>query len=34
MVFILEHAGGSLGNVFSAGGVLPLILEKIVPIPK
>jgi len=27
MVFILEHAGGPIGNVFGAGYNLPFILE-------
>jgi hypothetical protein len=29
MVFILEHAGGTAGNVFGAGDILPVFLEKI-----
>jgi hypothetical protein len=34
MVFSLEYAGGSIGDVFSFGYFLPIILETIVSIPK
>jgi hypothetical protein len=34
MVFSLEYAGGSIGDVFSFGYFLPLLLETLKAIPK
>ena len=30
----MEHAGGKAGNVFGTGGILPIILEKVISPPK